>query len=169
MGSEVSKGREVRSFDYVNHTYTAVREALRAGAEDVFRAATRAAASRAHSVASELYVNVAGIDVGAEIAITVGAIEEADRGARSGPVTRIPVEWQAAQHPRLFPLMRATLSVYALTSTETQLDFEGTYEPPLGPAGAAIDAAVGHRIAEASVHRFVRDVAQHLRESIGSG
>jgi hypothetical protein len=51
-----------------------------------------------------------------------------------------------------------------LTATETQLDFAGRYQPPLGPLGSVLDAAIGHRIAEASVHRFVADVAQHLRE-----
>jgi hypothetical protein len=62
--------------------------------------------------------------------------------------------------------MRAKLGVYPLTATETQLDFAGTYEPPLGAVGGAIDAVVGHRIAEASVHGFVVDVAHHLRETL---
>lgn len=163
----MSKGREVRSFDYVNHPYPAVRDALRADPERVFAGATRAAASRAESVAAELRVNVAGLDVGAEIAVSVGEIEEDDRGPRAGHRLRIPVEWKAAEHPRLFPLMRARLSIYPLTATETQLDFEGRYEPPLGAAGAAIDAVVGHRIAEASIHRFVKDVAHHLRVTLG--
>ena len=50
--------------------------------------------------------------------------------------------------------------------TETQLDFEGDYEPPLGLIGNAVDSVIGHRIAEASVHRFVTDVATHLRDSL---
>jgi hypothetical protein len=62
--------------------------------------------------------------------------------------------------------MNAELWVYALTSTETQLDFKGQYEPPLGPLGTAIDAAIGHRIAEASVHRFVAEIARHLRSKL---
>jgi hypothetical protein len=163
-----SKGREVRSFDYVNHPYEKVRDVLRADPEGVFSTATRAAASRASSVASELRVEVGGITVGTEIRLTVGDIEETARGAMSGPVTRIPVFWGGAQRPGLFPLMSAELLVYPLTATETQLDFQGRYEPPLGALGGAIDAVVGHRIAEASVDRFVRDVARHLRETIGA-
>ena len=62
--------------------------------------------------------------------------------------------------------MKANLAVYALTGTETQLDFRGEYTPPLGVVGSAIDAAVGHRIAEASVHRFIGEVAQFLRANI---
>ena len=68
--------------------------------------------------------------------------------------------------PRLFPLMKADLSIYPLTATETQLDFKGLYEPPLGLLGKAVNAMVGHRIAEVSVHRFVSDVAQYLRETL---
>jgi hypothetical protein len=63
--------------------------------------------------------------------------------------------------------MRAELAVYPLTSTETQLDFQGVYEPPLGALGKAVNAVVGHRIAEASVHRFVSNVAQYLRQTLG--
>ena len=69
--------------------------------------------------------------------------------------------------PRLFPIMKADLSIYPLTATETQLDFKGVYEPPLGPLGEAVNAIVGHRIAEVSVHRFVSDVAGYLRKTLG--
>jgi len=68
--------------------------------------------------------------------------------------------------PRLFPLMKAELSIYPLTTTETQLDFLGHYEPPLGALGKAMNAVAGHRIAEASVHRFVSDVAGYLRKAL---
>ena len=68
--------------------------------------------------------------------------------------------------PRLFPLMKADLFIYPITATETQLDFKGLYEPPLGILGKAINALVGHRIAEACVHRFVSDTAEYLRKTI---
>jgi hypothetical protein len=161
----VTKGRLVRSFDYVNQPYDRVHEAMLADPLGLFRDATRAAASRARSVAAELRVNIGGIDVATEIAISAGKIEETKRG---GPVTRIPLEWEAAKRPRLFPFMTAVLTIYPLTSTETQLDFAGRYQPPLGPLGKALNAAVGHRIAEASIHRFVTDVAQHLRSILGT-
>jgi hypothetical protein len=162
----MSQSREIRSYDYVNHPYTRVREALIAQPAEVFRAATKAAASRAESVAAELHVTVAGLEVGAEIVLTVGAIEETGRKAESSRVTRIPVAWEAANRPRLFPLMSAQLSVYPLTATETQLDFLGRYEPPMGLLGGAMDAVVGYRIAEASVHRLVSDVAHYLRDAL---
>ncbi|MGA3203879.1 MAG: hypothetical protein ABSF12_15435 [Bryobacteraceae bacterium] len=158
--------REIRCFDYVNHPYARVRDALTKDAPALFRAATRAAASRAHSLASELRIDLGGIGVEADINISVQNIEERVSEASSAPVTRMQIEWEAATMPRLFPLMKAELSVYPLTATETQLDFQGVYEPPLGPLGKAMNAIVGHRIAEASVHRFVEDVAGYLRRTL---
>ncbi len=67
---------------------------------------------------------------------------------------------------RLFPLMKGELSLYSLTSSETQLDFSGFYEPPFGAVGRTMNAIVGHRIAEVSVHRFVSDVAAYLRQTL---
>jgi hypothetical protein len=162
----VSKGREVRSYEYVNRPYERVRDALLADTLGTFHAATRAAADRARTVASALRVNIAGLDVGTEVDISLGEVTEVPRAPGQIPSTTIAIQWEATTRPRLFPLMRARLSVYPLTSTETQLDFEGSYEPPLGAVGSAIDAVVGHRIAEASVHRFVVDVAHHLREAV---
>ncbi len=161
------KPREVRSYEYVNQPYERVRDALLQDPLATFRTATRAAADRAQSVASALRVNVAGIDVGTEIDIRVGSPSEAPREEGRQPSLRIPIEWEAARRPRLFPFMHAELSVYPLTGTETQLDFAGSYEPPLGAVGSAIDAVLGHRIAEASVHRFVGDVAHHVRRELG--
>ena len=68
--------QEIRSYDYVNRPYASVREQLVADPGAVFRAATRAAADRARSVAAELRVTIAGVDVAAEIAFTVGPIAE---------------------------------------------------------------------------------------------
>jgi hypothetical protein len=164
----VANRLEIRSYDYVNHPYERVRDALVADPASVFSAATRAAAARARSVAAALHVTVGGLEVSAEIALAVGAIEEEDSNGYASKITRIPISWQAAERAHLFPLMDAELSVYALTATETQLDFLGHYEPPLGVVGGAFNTIVGHRVAEASVHRFVTDVAEYLRERLRS-
>ena len=160
----MSQGREIRCYDYVNHPYPAVRDALSKDANAVFQAATKGAASRAESIASELRVNIGGLEVAKEIAITVHHVQEDASG--SSPTTRLQLEWEAAESPRLFPLMKAELSIYPLTATETQLDFAGLYQPPAGAVGGAIDSIVGHRIAEVSVHRFVSDVAAYLRSNL---
>lgn len=162
----MSKGPEIDVYDYVNHPYEQVRDALSKDAPAVFQSATKAAASRAQSVASELRVDIGGIAVEADIRVCAKNIEVKDRQGVSDPVTRLQLEWEAAAMPRLFPLMKADLLIYPLTSTETQLDFKGIYEPPLGALGKAANAVIGHRIAEASVHRFVTDVAEYLRRTL---
>lgn len=159
---------EIRSYDYVNSPYANVKDALVADAQGIFRAATRVAANRAQAVAAELRVSVAGVDLVKEITVAVGAIEDVQSGPHRGPETRIPISWEAAKNARFFPQMTSVLTVYPLTATETQLDFAGTYDPPLGAVGDAMDALVGHRIAEASVHRFITDVARYLREHLGA-
>ena len=158
--------RELRCYDYVNHPYDQVRDALRRHAVELFHDATKVAASRAHTVASELRVNIGGIEVGTDIAITVNRIDERRGEAKLPPATTIHLEWEAAKMPRLFPFMKAELAVYPLTATETQLDLSGHYEPPLGLLGNAVDAVAGHRIAEASVHRVLADVAAYLRKTL---
>jgi hypothetical protein len=161
--ASMSKRNEIRCYDYVNHPYERVRDALKQGAVTVFQSATRSAAHRARSIAAELHLDVGGIGIKADIKISVRDVEEK---VLSTPTTRLLLEWEAATMPRLFPLMKGELSVYPLTSTETQLDFLGVYKPPFGAVGKTVNAAVGHRIAEVSVHRFVSEVAGYLRQAL---
>jgi hypothetical protein len=163
----MAKGNEIHCYDYVNHPYQEVRDALTSDAKSVFSHATRSASVRARSVASELRVNFIGIELATDVLISVKSSEEKPRETSSPVKTVLQLEWEAAKAPHLFPFMRAELSIYPLTATETQLDFLGRYEPPLGKLGAVMDALVGHRVAEASVHRLLQDVAGHLRATLG--
>jgi len=162
----MAKSREIRCYNYVNHPYQEVHDALTGDALVVFKNATSAASSRAESVAAALRVNIGGIEVGTEVDIQVTHVDKRDRAGSASPCTRLSLEWAATKSPRLFPIMKADLAIYPLTATETQLDFQGHYDPPLGPLGSAVDALVGHKIAEASVHRFVDDVAEYLRKTL---
>ncbi len=162
----MSSGRNLRSYDYVNHPYDRVRDTLKQNAVAVFQSATKAAASRAESVAAELHVDFAGMGVKADIKIIVKGIEEKAPDTTSSASTTLFLEWEAATLPRLVPLLQGELSVYPLTTTETQLDFSGSYEPPFGAVGKTMNAIAGHRIAEVSVHRFVSDVAGYLRQAL---
>jgi hypothetical protein len=101
----VSKGNAIRVYDYVNHPYEAVREILAANAQEVFRNATKVAAVRAKSLASELRVNVGGIEIGTDINITVKSVDAQPKQAAAPPTTRIALEWEAAKMPGLFPFV----------------------------------------------------------------
>jgi hypothetical protein len=161
------KQREVRAFDYVNRPYEPVRDAIQTGALEIFSRATKIAENRSSDLVASLSVDLAGIQISKDIDIHVGQIEEERTGTGElGRVTRVPLEWRAKETPGLFPAMQATLSVYPLSFTETQLELTGHYDPPMGVLGSALDAVVGHRLAEASVHRFVREVVERLKRDM---
>ena len=162
----MSKAKNIRVYDYVNHPYKKVRESLRLNTLSVFQNATKTAAKRATDVSSELYMNVGGIEVGTDISIDVQKFETHPKAINTPAKTVIELEWVASKRPGLFPVMKAELSIYPLTATETQLDFFGNYEVPMGKLGEAFDSVVGHRVVEATVHRFIKDIAAYLRSEL---
>jgi hypothetical protein len=166
----MSRRHEIQCYEYVNQPYEKVCDALRSDAAGVFERATRGAAARASDLAASLRVKLGSLEVGADIAIRVENVTEGQlpRGVGDTPVTRIKLAWQAAKTPGLFPSMDAELSVYPLTPTETQLDLQGRYKLPLGALGGAIDAILGHRIAQASVRRLLEDVAGLLKGELAA-
>jgi len=156
--------KSVVCYDYVNHPYEKVCKALTLHANEVFHAATKSAETRAELVAAGLHVKIAGIEFGKEILVDIKSYVDVEK--KHERKLSIQLEWKAANSSRLFPVMEAQLDVYPITSTETQLDFKGEYAPPLGIVGKAIDALMGRRIAEASVHHFVSEVADFLRKNL---
>lgn len=155
---------EIRCFDYVNHPYDQVCDALATHSNEIFHDATKSAETRAESVAAGLHVKIAGVEVGKEINIEVVSLVDVESNRKKHMT--INLEWKAASAPQLFPTMFAQLHVYPITSNETQLDLQGEYEPPFGILGKAVDAMIGHRIAEASVHHFLSEIAEYLRKNL---
>src|SRR3954452_6238071 len=100
-----------------------------ADARGLFARATRAAASRAEILATQLKLQVGAFDIATDVNVQGVSFEETTSPFRS-PATRFGIEWRAAHRPGLFPVMHASLSLYALSAYETQLDFEGRYDPP---------------------------------------
>jgi hypothetical protein len=160
IASAMANRHELRAYDYVNRPYQAVREALLADPLETFRRATVTASRPAAEV--ELRAKVGPLSIGQDVAISLGAITDGRTGS-GDPVTKVAIEWKSARQAGLFPTMRATLSIYPLSSRETQLELDGTYDPPLGLLGDALDAIALHKVAETSVAGFVRDVAGFLR------
>lgn len=164
----MSEGRTIRAYDYVNQPFEGVRAALLADTAGIFNRATHVASERGRKLAASLRVNLAGVEVAKEITIEVlGSSDSGEPNSNLGRATRIELRWRAAGNSGLFPTMNAELWLYPLSSTETQLDLKGTYEPPFGALGTMLDALAGHRIAEACVHQFVVDVAARLRSDLG--
>jgi len=162
----MSEPRELHAYDYVPLAYERVREALRSDAAGLFQRATVTAASRAEDVVAHLSVAMGAIEIGADVKIQVHYVSE-ETSALGERTTRLELSWSATRAAGLFPSMQATFSIYPLSATETQLDLSGRYRPPLGLVGNAVDALVGHRVAEASVLRFVQDVRARLETELG--
>ncbi|HEY8090766.1 MAG TPA: hypothetical protein VIF09_23050 [Polyangiaceae bacterium] len=164
----MSEPRKLRCYQYVNRPYGAVRELLRERPLEVFQRATTSAAARADAIAASLHTAIAGVEVGVDVRIHVHAIQDEQGIAGVAPLTCITLAWEATRGAALFPVMKADLSFWPLTPSETQLEIEGAYRPPLGVVGNAVDAAIGHRVAEATVHRFLDDVVEQLRRELPS-
>jgi hypothetical protein len=160
----MTKHHELHCYDYVNQDYPSVREALLADPQTIFHAATARGANDAAK--SELRVTIGAVELAAEIEIDIASTWPS-RSPLGKPALAITMAWKSPRRPGWFPTMSATLTCYALSSTETQLDFDGTYEPPLGVFGAAVDAVALHRFAQRAVSNFVREVATYLREELG--
>jgi hypothetical protein len=164
----MSELREVRCYDYVTVPYDRVRDLLRSDAAGIFTRATATANDRARELMATLRLNVGPVEVGVDVRLQVSAVTD-EITAVGDPRTRLDFTWQAVQRAGFFPTMEATLSAYPLTPHETQLDLHGRYRPPLGTLGTAIDAAVGHRVAEATLLRLLRDVRTAVITELGTG
>ncbi len=160
--------KELHCYEYVNRPFAQVRDALALDAVGLFERATQTAAGRARSLVSSLKVSIAGLEVGKNVVIRVAHVEPDAQapGHLASQAIRLDLEWQAETSSALFPSMRASLLAYPLSANETQLDLRGTYEAPGGALGSAVDRLVGHRIAEASAHRFLDEVASRLSDEL---
>lgn len=70
-----------------------------------------------------------------------------------------PVSWSAVGARALFPQLTADLVVSHVGRERTKLSLEGTYEPPLGPIGRAVDRTILKNVAESTVQDWVDRVA----------
>ena len=76
--------------------------------------------------------------------------------------TTLPIVWTAARGARAFPRLDADIEVAALEATRTQLSMSARYRPPFGTVGRALDKALMHRVAEATIKDFVDRVAERM-------
>jgi hypothetical protein len=157
--------RQLHTYAYVNRPYGAIRMAFAEELVDVLQHASDSAVARAVAVATTLRARLGPFSLGARVEVDATGFEQSPPGAEH-PMCRLHVRWRAARNQGLFPSMEADLVAHAVGERETQLAIFGTYNPPLGLLGAAGDALIGHRLAEASVHRFLEEVVRRLEAII---
>jgi hypothetical protein len=59
----------------------------------------------------------------------------------------------------LFPVLDADIRLHPADEQRTLLTLEGAYRPPLGAVGQALDRAILHRVAAATIRKFLHRAA----------
>jgi hypothetical protein len=88
--------------------------------------------------------------------VRVQARELTERDGSAG----LAIRWEVTGPGRgLFPVLDADIRVLATGEETTLLTLAGAYRPPLGAVGEALDRAILHRVAAATVRNFLSRVA----------
>lgn len=113
---------------------------------------------------TELHADLAvelfgGRQVAREVRIGIGRLLEDD------DALALPLWWQAAEHPQLFPTFDGGLELRG-DEQGTELRLVGSYQPPLGAVGRFADGVVGHRVVMASLDSFLTAIADRLSATL---
>lgn len=81
----------------------------------------------------------------------------------------LPITWTARGAERVFPRLDADIEIASLGTSRTQLSMSARYRPPLGVVGRALDKALLHRVAEATIKDFLDRTGERIREGIPAG
>jgi hypothetical protein len=107
---------------------------------------------------------LAEVGFGDGVRVSKKVVIELGEPIRVPTKTILPVRWRAAGPERLFPSLAADIEVASITASTAQLSMSARYTPPMGPLGRAVDRALLHRVAEATLKDFLDRVAATLSE-----
>jgi hypothetical protein len=80
----------------------------------------------------------------------------------------LTLRWEATGvSGALFPVLDADITLRPAGESATRLTLAGAYRAPLGPLGAALDRAILHRVATATVASLLRRMASALTAANG--
>jgi hypothetical protein len=75
----------------------------------------------------------------------------------------LAIRWEATGSAgSLFPVLDADIRLAPAGPHATVLTMAGAYRPPLGPVGKALDRALLHRVASATIREFIAQVAAQI-------
>jgi hypothetical protein len=84
---------------------------------------------------------------------------------RHATTLTISMRWEATGRTgELFPVLDADLLLMPDGQAGSRLRLVGSYRPPLGPAGAALDRAIMGRLAAATIEALLDDLATALTD-----
>ena len=107
-----------------------------------------------------LDVRFAGVRFDRTAAVGFGPAIEEDDGSRW-----LPLWWEAADQPWLFPTFVGGLAVRA-TDDDAELRLEGRYNPPLGAAGGLVNRTMLNRAATASLETLLDRLSIGLADEL---
>jgi hypothetical protein len=156
-GSSTQRRQVISLRRHLPLPFSAVVAALRADPAGVVSPAPERDEEGAEATTLTLSATVAwGVELSRTVRVHLGPLLEDDDGA-----VALPLWWEAAEHPSLFPTLDGGLEVRSVADG-TELCLLGSYRPPLGRAGAYADAVVGHRLALVCLKGFLADTAERL-------
>ena len=83
--------------------------------------------------------------------------------AWTGESAGLAIRWEATgSGGTLFPVLDADIRLVPAGEHVTWLTMAGSYRPPLGALGDALDRAILHRVATATIRRFLAQVAARI-------
>lgn len=81
----------------------------------------------------------------------------------------LAIRWEATGPAGgLFPVLDADIRLAPAGAHATVLNMAGTYRSPLGPVGKALDRALLHRVASATIREFLARVAAQITDRPGA-
>lgn len=85
--------------------------------------------------------------------------------ARRGAVITVPLRWEATGAAgELFPVLDADLILARHGADQSLLTLTGSYRPPFGRAGAALDRTLMRRVATATIRSLLKGVSSALAD-----
>jgi len=144
----------IRYFLELPIPFAEVESALVAAPQEWVPGLARDAEDRGERLLAEVGFGPDRVRVGKQIAIDLG------EPYRLPSKTLLPMTWEATGPAGLFPSLAADIEVAPLGPNRTQLSLSARYRPPLGALGRAMDRALLHRVAEATVKDFLDRVGE---------
>jgi len=140
-----------------------VEAALLISPEDWVPGLASDAEARGERLLTEVGVGPEGHRLEKQVQIELG------QSFRIASKTILPMTWKAAPGEGLFPSLDADLEVARLGGNRTQFSISARYRPPLGGLGRAIDRALLHRVAEATIKDFLDRAGEALLKIAPNG
>jgi hypothetical protein len=136
----------------------AVEQALLAAPATWLPSLADRAGSRGEELLTEVGIGPAGRGLRKRVQVELGRV------IRHPSRTTVAMTWRPTGAGALLPVLEAELEVGGLGVHRTQLALNASYRPPLGTVGRAIDRALLHRVAEATVKDFLDHVGLAIQE-----